>query len=119
MSHVHPHEECPGSSSDVLAHLSATTETFGVMLGGGGVNRFSYWRNGRVVESFEPGLPRTKPAQPHPWWDAVQERGPAGGERYFGMLPVLDLVADHVGAILDDETLAGEMPTVMMKDPYR
>ncbi|MEU0957682.1 DUF6461 domain-containing protein [Streptomyces niveus] len=108
-----------GSSDDVLARLSATTETISVMLGGGGVNRFGCWRDGREVESFEPGHPRRKPAPPHPWWDAVHERIRATGERYPGMLPVLEVVAERVGAILDDETLDGQLHTVMMKDPYR
>ncbi|MFD6281800.1 DUF6461 domain-containing protein [Streptomyces sp. NPDC060209] len=103
---------------DVLARLSAKSEAFLLEVGGSGVNHFGYWRNGRAVESFEPTLLSRRPAPPHPWWDAVQERRRAAGKPYPGMLPVLEVVTEHVGAVLDDVTLAGELRTVMVKDPY-
>lgn len=103
---------------DILARLSATTETLLVEEGGSGISHFGYWQNGRAVESFEPAFPSRRPVLPRPWWDAIQERRLATGKPYPGMLPVLEVVAEHVGAVLDDETLAGELLTVMVNDPY-
>lgn len=108
-----------GAMAGPLSALSQGTETFSVLRGGDGMNGFAHWRDGQRTERFEPGYTHTRPPPPHPWWDAVQEQLDAAGTEYPGLVPVLEAVAHHTGAVLDSDTLSGPLLTLLLDDNSR
>ncbi|MEV5935054.1 DUF6461 domain-containing protein [Streptomyces sp. NPDC052079] len=108
-----------GAMPGPLSALSQGRETFSVLRGGDGTNGFAHWRDGQCTERFEPGFTHTKPKPPHPWWDAVQERLDATGEEYPGLVPLLEAVVHHTGAVLDTGTLSGPLLTLRLEDSSR
>ncbi|MFE7410480.1 DUF6461 domain-containing protein [Streptomyces laurentii] len=99
-----------------LTALSWRTETLALHRSAKGMSRFAHWRDGFPSEGFEPGFPGTRGEPPHPWWDAVQARRDATGEEFPGLVPVLEAIADHTGAVLDADTLAGPLLTLRLAD---
>ncbi|CAL9367467.1 hypothetical protein SUDANB60_05413 [Streptomyces sp. enrichment culture] len=102
-----------GSWPEVLTALSRGTETYGV-LSTEGLGVFQYWRDGRCVENFEPGLDPTSSVDPGPWRDRVREA--LAEWDGSGMAPVVALVLDQLGLTLDDATLAGPWPTLTLAE---
>ncbi|RSO43158.1 hypothetical protein DMH15_10695 [Streptomyces sp. WAC 06725] len=108
-----------GAMPGPLSALSRGTETFSVLLGGDGMNGFAHWRDSECTEQFEPGFSHTKPNPPHPWWDIVQGRLDASGEEYPGLVPVLEAITHHTGAVLDTRILHGPLLTLWLDDTSR
>jgi hypothetical protein len=77
---------------------------------------FGYWLGGRCTEHFEIAEPATRPPAPHPWWDAVQQRVEAQGQRESVMLSAVRVVFDYIGATLDDATLDGPLLTLLIEE---
>ncbi|MTK05190.1 DUF6461 domain-containing protein [Micromonospora sp. CP22] len=100
--------------SGTCATLSEGTETLSVLRGADGMNGFAHWRDGRRVERFEPGMTVTKPQPPHPWWDAVEVHLATRPSPHSRLVPVLEVVAAHIGAALDSRTVDGPLLTAAL-----
>lgn len=80
------------------------------------VIHFQYWRDGKCVEYFEPGMEHTR-SEPHgPWWDRVEAALAAQQGEDAGVAPAVALVLDHLGIALDDATLAGPWPGLTLAE---
>ncbi|MBL3671504.1 hypothetical protein JL475_37625 [Streptomyces sp. M2CJ-2] len=104
-----------GGLPGLLSRLSCDTETFTVD-SNISMDTFGYWRDGRCTEAFEPDEPGTRRLPPHPWWDALQERREAAGGSEPGLVAAVRVIGDRMGAVLDDATLDGPLPTVLLGD---
>ncbi|MBL3670829.1 hypothetical protein JL475_33705 [Streptomyces sp. M2CJ-2] len=104
-----------GGMSGPLSRLSRGTETFTVA-SNVSMDTFGHWRDGRCTEAFEPDDPGTRQPPPHPWRDALQERREAGGGSEPGLVAAVRVIGDRMGAVLDDATLDGPLPTVLLGD---
>lgn len=104
-----------GSWNEPLAALSNGTETFSV-LATEGLDVFQYWRDGKCVETFEPGMEHTRPELSRSWWDRVETALAAHEGEENGMAPVVALLLDHLGIALDDDALAAPWPTLTLAE---
>ncbi|WSW11839.1 DUF6461 domain-containing protein [Streptomyces phaeochromogenes] len=95
-----------GLGEKSLAELSRDTETYSLATTDG-IDVFQYWRDGKCVEYFEPGMEHTRSEPLGPWWDRVETALAAHEGEDAGMAPAVALVLDHLCITLDDATLAG------------
>ncbi|MFF9984712.1 DUF6461 domain-containing protein [Streptomyces erythrochromogenes] len=105
-----------GSTRDVLARLSHNTESFSLLKDARGRSIFQVWRDGHQAKRFEPGMIGTRPATPHPWWDALEQSRISSGQEHPGWEPVLRSVSQHTGVSVDNETVNSQLLTVLLRD---
>ncbi|MEU5510421.1 DUF6461 domain-containing protein [Streptomyces fungicidicus] len=104
-----------GFGEESLAALSRGTETYSVATTEG-IDVFQYWRDGKCVEYFEPGMEHSRSEPLGHWWDRVEEALAAHKGKGAGMAPVVALVLDHLRITLDDATLAGPWPSLTLAE---
>jgi hypothetical protein len=51
-----------------------------------GLDIFQYWRGGKRVETFEPGMEHTRPKRTELWWGRVEAALPAHKGEEAGMV---------------------------------
>lgn len=105
-----------GGMPGPLSGLSQRTETFSVATDGASMDIFEHWRDGRCTEVFEPDNPDTRLPPPHSWQDVLRERREATGDSEPALVAAVRVIGDHMGAVLDDATLDGPLPTVLLGD---
>ncbi|MET7365641.1 hypothetical protein ABZS61_07375 [Streptomyces sp. NPDC005566] len=108
----------PGGKPGVLSALSRDTETFTVATNGVGLDTFGYWREGRCVESFEVDDPGTAQSSVSRWRDTLRSRREAAEGSNPTLLVAVRMICDHMGSVLEDATLDGPLPTVLVADEH-
>lgn len=112
--------EPEGFKEGVHNRLSAGTETLVLFMGGDGLVTFTYLREQREIESFEPGEPRTVRGDGrHRFLHAVQEVLDAATAPMASSHAALQVIGQHIGAGLDWATLEGPLLTAFLADAHR
>lgn len=112
--------EPEGFKEGVRSRLSAGTETLELFAGGNGLVTFTYLRDQRKIEFFEPGSPHTVRGDgPHRFSHPVQEVLDAATAPVTPAHAALQVIGQYIGAGLDGATLEGPLLTAFLADTDR